>query len=107
MPFIRTAKGGAVRGGSFPAFWEAVLGALLVFGAVLTYMTNYDQVREIYLFSAVLAVQAVPFLSAVALAVLERTPANNPAVYARVRLRLAAYLRGSAEPPSPVDGAHA
>jgi exo-beta-1,3-glucanase (GH17 family)/cellulose synthase/poly-beta-1,6-N-acetylglucosamine synthase-like glycosyltransferase len=107
MPFIRTAKGGSALAGSFPAFWEAVLGALLVFGAVLTFETNYDQVREIYLFAAVLAVQAVPFLSAVALAVLERTPANDLAVYGRLRLRLASYLRGSAKPPSPADGAHA
>src|SRR5262249_59915305 len=36
LPFARTAKGGlARRAREFPAFWEAVLGTLLVLGAVV------------------------------------------------------------------------
>jgi exo-beta-1,3-glucanase (GH17 family)/cellulose synthase/poly-beta-1,6-N-acetylglucosamine synthase-like glycosyltransferase len=106
MPFIRTAKGGSSSALNFPAFWEAVLGLLLVFGCVLTAATNVNQVREIYLFSAVLGVEAVPFLAAVGLALFERTPANEPARYARLRRRLAAYLNGAPEPArAPIEAA--
>jgi glucan 1,3-beta-glucosidase len=98
MPFVRTAKGGSSSALNFPAFWEAVLGFLLVFGCVLTAATNVNQVREIYLFAAVLGVEAVPFLAATGLALFERTPANDPALYARLKLRLARYLADGAEP---------
>ncbi|HVV91805.1 MAG TPA: glycosyltransferase [Hyphomicrobiales bacterium] len=99
MPFVRTAKGGSgATSQDFPAFWEAVLGLLLVFGCVLTAATNVNQVREIYLFSAVLGVEAMPFLAAMLIAVFERTPANDPALYARLERRLAAYIAGRPEP---------
>jgi glucan 1,3-beta-glucosidase len=79
MAFIRTAKGGRPGGAqNFPAFWEAILGSLLVAGAGLVYMTNYENVVEINLFAAVLLVQSLPFVAATALASLERTPLNNP-----------------------------
>ena len=36
LPFMRTAKGGTTRKGpDFPAFWEAVIGALLLVGAAI------------------------------------------------------------------------
>ena len=42
MPFTRTAKGGATcKGAEFPAFWEAVLGILLLIGALVVLATNY------------------------------------------------------------------
>jgi len=42
MPFLRTAKGGVrARGPDFPAFWEAVIGALLLIGAATLVITNY------------------------------------------------------------------
>ena len=78
LPFRRTAKGGATRKGpDFPAFWEAVIGALLLAGAVTLVVTNAKQVREIYIFAVVLVVQSLPFLSAVALAAIEGTRFNS------------------------------
>jgi len=59
LPFTRTAKGGTTRkGADFPAFWEAVVGALLLIGAVLVLATNYKQIRELYIFATVLVVQS-------------------------------------------------
>jgi exo-beta-1,3-glucanase (GH17 family)/cellulose synthase/poly-beta-1,6-N-acetylglucosamine synthase-like glycosyltransferase len=73
LPFLRTAKGAKKRvAGAFPAKWEAVIGTLLVAGAVLLWATNSDQVREIYVFAIVLVVQALPFLATVGMALLER-----------------------------------
>ena len=53
LPFMRTAKGGATsKGPDFPAFWEAVLAALLLIGAVIVVATNYKQIHEINIFAA-------------------------------------------------------
>ena len=72
VPFLRTAKGGTTRKGpDFPAFWEAVIAALLLIGALTLVVTNYKQVREINIFALVLVVQSLPFLAAVALAAIE------------------------------------
>src|SRR5256885_9863382 len=69
LPFMRTAKGGATRKGSdFPAFWEAVLGALLLVGAMVVVATNYKQIRELNIFALVLVVQSLPFLAAAVMA---------------------------------------
>jgi len=69
VPFLRTAKGGSSRKGpDFPAFWEAVIAALLLVGAMTLVVTNYKQVHEINIFAWVLVVQSLPFLAAVALA---------------------------------------
>ena len=76
--FLRTSKGGASRKGpDFAAFWEAVLGALLLIGALTLVVTNYKQVREINIFALVLVVQSLPFLSAVILAAIEGTRFNS------------------------------
>jgi hypothetical protein len=72
LPFLRTAKGGATPKGDFPAFWEAVIAALLL----ILVVTNYKQVHEINIFAAVLVVQSLPFLSAVAIALIEGTRAQ-------------------------------
>lgn len=84
MAFIRTAKGGKAAKRAFPAFWEAVLGVLLLGGAMLVYANNHHAVLEMHLFSAVLFVQSLPFLAASVLAGLERTPFNNPAFVGKV-----------------------
>ena len=62
LPFLRTSKGGNSRKGpDFPAFWEAVIAALLLIGAVTLVVTNYKEVREINLrFRARGAEPAVP-----------------------------------------------
>ena len=58
------------RSADFPAFWEAVIGGLLVASAVFLHATNWELVREIDLFALALAAQSLPFLASVALAVL-------------------------------------
>ena len=78
LPFVRTAKGGSGRRSvDFPAFWEAVIGGLLVASATFLHATNWEQVREIDLFALALAVQSLPFLASVALATLEGSRAND------------------------------
>jgi exo-beta-1,3-glucanase (GH17 family)/cellulose synthase/poly-beta-1,6-N-acetylglucosamine synthase-like glycosyltransferase len=96
LPFMRTAKGGTTRKGpDFPAFWEAVLAALLLIGAIIVVATNYKQIHEINIFAAVLVVQSLPFLAAVAIAALEGSRFNGFAYWRSVEARLAALLPGS------------
>ena len=93
LPFMRTAKGGATsKGADFPAFWEAVLGALLLVGAAVVVATNYKQIRELYIFAAVLVVQSLPFLAAVAIAMLEGSRFNQFAYWRSVEAKVAAQL---------------
>ncbi len=93
MPFVVTAKGGkAQRGEDFPAFWEAVLGGLLVAGAVFLYWTNWERVQEINLFALVLVVQSLPFLASAALAALEASRANDYAAWRALDARLAPLM---------------
>jgi exo-beta-1,3-glucanase (GH17 family)/cellulose synthase/poly-beta-1,6-N-acetylglucosamine synthase-like glycosyltransferase len=79
LPFARTSKGGlSVMSIEFQAFWEAVIGVLLLVGAtVLVVMNGSKQVREIYVFAAVLVLESLPFLSAVAIAILENSRINS------------------------------
>jgi exo-beta-1,3-glucanase (GH17 family)/glycosyltransferase involved in cell wall biosynthesis len=77
LPFLRTAKGGIARKGDFSAFWEAVIGGLLLSGALTLVVTNYKQVHEINIFAAVLVVQSLPFVAAVAIALIEGTRFNS------------------------------
>jgi hypothetical protein len=89
LPFIRTAKGGTGRrSADFPAFWEAVIGGLLVGSAVFLHATNWEQVREIDLFALALTVQSLPFLASVALAALEGSRVNDFAFWQRLEARL-------------------
>jgi hypothetical protein len=90
MPFLRTAKGGVGRKGpDFPAFWEAVIGGLLLIGAVTLIATNYKQVREIDIFAVVLVVQSLPFIAAVALAAVEGTRLNSFVFWREIEAKLA------------------
>ena len=75
LPFARTSKGGLSRMSiEFQAFWEAVIGVLLLVGAAVLVVTNGSkQVREIYIFAGVLVLESLPFLSAVAIAILENS----------------------------------
>jgi hypothetical protein len=93
LPFVRTAKGGpARRSADFPAFWEALIGGLLVASAVYLHATNWDLVREIDLFALALGIQSLPFLAAVALAVLEGSRLNNFAFWQGLEARLGQML---------------
>jgi len=104
LPFVRTAKGGASRWSqSFPAFWEAVLGSLLVIGSLTLHLTNEQRVHEISIFSAVLLVQSLPFLAAVGIALIERSPLNAFATWRRFAT-LATYLPRLPRGPAPTAG---
>lgn len=93
LPFTRTAKGGWGRKGSdFPAFWEAVIGALLVLSSLLVFATNWERVREVNIFALVLLIQSLPFLSAVGFALLEGSRMNEFAFWRAVEARLAELL---------------
>jgi glucan 1,3-beta-glucosidase len=99
LPFVRTAKGGSARKKrlAFPAFYEAVMGGLLIVGAAVVFATNHESVREVYLFGDVLVVQSLPFLAAAALALFEDTRFNSFAFWQDVQLRLRAQLRPLAQ----------
>src|SRR5467141_3003339 len=89
LPFARTSKGGLSRMSiEFQAFWEAVIGVLLLVGAaVLIVMNGSKQVREIYVFAAVLVLESLPFLSAVAIAILENSRVNAFSFWRRTAVR--------------------
>jgi len=77
-PSTQTAQGWRTRQGpGFPAFWEAVIAALLLIGAVLVIMTNSMGVHEVYIFALVLVDQSLPFLAACALASVEGLRINT------------------------------
>jgi exo-beta-1,3-glucanase (GH17 family)/cellulose synthase/poly-beta-1,6-N-acetylglucosamine synthase-like glycosyltransferase len=102
LPFVRTAKGGAaVRSADFPAFWEAVLGGLLVGSAIFLHATNWELVREIDLFALALAIQSLPFLASVALAALEGSRFNDLAFWQRLEARLRTRRSTVAPAPTP------
>ena len=56
----------------FTTMPEAVLGSLLVAGGITVLATNFYRLLETDLFAAILLIQSLPFLSAVATEVLER-----------------------------------
>jgi len=90
LPFMRTAKGGATsKGPDFPAFWEAVMAALLLIGALTLVATNYKQIHEVNIFALVLVVQSLPFLAAVAIAALEGSRFNEFAYWRSVEAKIA------------------
>ncbi len=104
LPFVVTAKGGAARRASdFPAFWEAVIGGLLLASTVLLYWTNWERVQEIYLFAGVLLIQSLPFLAAAGLAALEGTRLNEFAFWVGLRNRVISLVpgRAAAKPVAP------
>jgi len=96
LPFMRTAKGGATsKGPDFPAFWEAVLAALLLIGSAIVVATNYKQIHEINIFALVLVVQSLPFLAAVAIAGLEASRFNSFAYWHGLKARIALTRRAA------------
>lgn len=105
LPFTRTAKGGrGKKPMEFQAFWEALLGALLVLGAVLLIATNKTETQEIRIFAAVLLLQSLPFLSAAAIAAIEGTSFNEFGYWRRLGARglALASKRPVALPNAPV-----
>ncbi|KWV57452.1 glycosyl transferase family 2 [Bradyrhizobium macuxiense] len=94
LAFARTSKGGLSRMSiEFQAFWEAVIGVLLLIGAVVLVVTNgFKQVREIYIFAAVLVLQSLPFLAAVAIAILENSRINEFSFWRNSAIRTAELI---------------
>jgi len=94
IAFARTSKGGLSRMSiEFQAFWEAVIGVLLLVGATVLVVTNgYKQVREIYIFAGVLVLQSLPFLAAVAIALLENSRTNSFAFWRNSAVRTAELI---------------
>ena len=93
LPFVRTDKGGAKRKTDFHAFWESIIAALLIIGAIVLVQTNNKEVREIYIFAGVLVIQALPFVAAVLIALWERSRFNDYAVLEGYRSGVAALAR--------------
>jgi cellulose synthase/poly-beta-1,6-N-acetylglucosamine synthase-like glycosyltransferase/exo-beta-1,3-glucanase (GH17 family) len=84
--FHRTRKGqGAIMQTRFTAMPEAAIGALLVVGSITVFVTNFYRFVETDLFGAILLIQSLPFLSAVALAWLERYSAAGSTTIPAVR----------------------
>jgi cellulose synthase/poly-beta-1,6-N-acetylglucosamine synthase-like glycosyltransferase/exo-beta-1,3-glucanase (GH17 family) len=114
LAFARTSKGGfSLVSVEFQAFWEAVIGVLLLAGAAVLVITNNDkQVREIYVFAAVLVLESLPFLSAVAIAILENSRVNEFMFWRNTGVRTAELIGlrpvamptvASASPPVPSE----
>jgi GT2 family glycosyltransferase len=93
LPFARTSKGGLSRMSiEFQAFWEAVIGVLLLVGAAVLIVTNSKQIRELYIFAGVLVLESLPFLSAVAIAILESSRANSFTFWHNAGIRTAELI---------------
>jgi hypothetical protein len=101
LPFFRTTKGVRQRrSGRFPALWEGVLGVLLLLASTVLHLTNEQQVQEVTIFSAVMLVQSLPFLAAVAIASFEQTPLNEFATWRKLASMFTFEPRG----PQPTAG---
>jgi hypothetical protein len=94
LAFARTSKGGfSLMSVEFQAFWEAVIGVLLLVGAgVLVVSNNFKQVHEIYVFAAVLVLESLPFLSAVGIAILENSRINAFSFWRNTGVRTAELI---------------
>ncbi|MFC0242847.1 glycosyltransferase [Rhodopseudomonas telluris] len=94
LAFARTSKGGlTMMSVEFQAFWEAVIGVLLLIGAgVLVASNSFRQISEIYIFAGVLVLQSLPFLAAVAIAILENSRINSFQWWTDTRIRTAELI---------------
>jgi exo-beta-1,3-glucanase (GH17 family)/cellulose synthase/poly-beta-1,6-N-acetylglucosamine synthase-like glycosyltransferase len=94
LAFARTSKGGfSLMSVEFQAFWEAVIGVLLLIGAAVLVVTNsFKEVREIYIFAGVLVLESLPFLSAVAIAILENSRINSFPFWRNTGIRTAELI---------------
>ncbi len=107
LPFARTSKGGLSSISiEFQAFWEAVIGVLLLVGAgVLIASNSFRQITEIYIFAGVLVLQSLPFLSAVAIAILENSRINSFTFWRNTGTRTAELIGlRPASLPAPATG---
>ncbi|KQW23026.1 glycosyl transferase family 2 [Afipia sp. Root123D2] len=102
LPFARTSKGGlSLMSVEFQAFWEAVIGTLLIIGAIVLVAFNVKEVREIYIFAGVLVLESLPFLSAVGIAILENSRANQFSFWRNSTIRAAELIGIRSPAPQP------
>ena len=103
LPFARTEKGGNAakrkKGEQSPVLWETVLGLLLLVSAATLAATNSARITEQDLFAATIAVQAIPFLSAIAMRGIENKQASSPML---ARLGRILSRRTATAPVAPV-----
>ncbi len=93
LPFARTAKGGrGKKPMQFQAFFEALLGGLLVLGAVVVIAFNTNGIHELTIFAAVLILQSLPFLSAAGLAAIEGSRFNEFATWKELQTKALVLL---------------
>jgi hypothetical protein len=89
LPFTVTAKGGMRRKPrEFEAFWETVVGSLLIVSAIVLHVMNDQRVREIDVFAIVLAIQSLPFVSATLIAAIDGKRFNEFAYWRSLEQRL-------------------
>jgi hypothetical protein len=74
------------------------MAALLLIGAALVVMRNYTQIHELNIFAAVLVIQSLPFLAAIALAMIEGSRFNEFAYWRSVEAKVVENLQR----PAPV-----
>ena len=82
-----------------------MLGALLLIGSLGLYLTNEQQVTEIYIFSAVMLVQSLPFIAAVVVTLFERSALNDFATWRRLAAALTDLPPAAAARPPAHRGA--
>ena len=80
------------------------MAVLLLLSAVLVVMTNVKQISELNIFAAVLVVQSLPFIAAVAIAAVEGSRFNEFAYWRGVEAKVAETLP---QPPAAVAEAPA
>ena len=86
------------------AIWDPVdLSSRMSGAAVLIASNQHKEVTEIYIFAGVLMLQSLPFLSAVAIAILETSRINQFSFWRNARIR-SAELIGLRQAPMPTGG---
>jgi hypothetical protein len=72
LPFKRTEKGGnSKKTSGNPIKNELILATLLLVSFAALIITNEQEIVEVYLFSATLLVQSIPYISAIILRIIE------------------------------------
>ena len=94
LAFARTSKGGLSRMSiEFQAFWKPSSASSCWWVPWCWVVTNsFKEIREIYIFAFVLVLESLPFLSAVALAILETSRINSFAFWRQTGIRTAELI---------------
>ena len=74
LPFKRTEKGGnSKRSVSSPVKNEIILASLLIGSFIALIVTNHQRIVEVYIFSATILIQSIPYVSAIILRLIEKS----------------------------------